>query len=264
MSTVAAESPGWSRRRRGLTLAAVLVAQVGLIFWFGDDAPAVRSRGRPEPRVSLAPNFPAALAALNDPTLFARGNAYGFSGQAWQQLPRLEARPADWTEPPRFLELQPEQLGALVRQLVQSNTPAALPGAAKPEPAIELPEFPASVSSLPSNSELRVEGGLAGRELVSQFVLTNWPHNDLLTNSVVRVVVAADGRTQSATLLASSGSAAADQRALDLAKSAQFESLRDAGPDRLTRTVPDLAWGNLVFRWHTLPLPTPNTPAARP
>lgn len=264
MRTVAAESPGWSRRRWGLTLVAVLVAQAGLIFWFGDNAPVVRRRARPEPRVSLAPNFPTALAALNDPTLFARANAYSFSGQAWQQLPRLEARPADWTEPPRELELQPEQLGALVRQLVESNTPPALPVATKPEPAIELPELPLAVSSLPARSELRVEGGLAGRELVSQFALTNWPSNDLLTNSVVRVVVDADGWTQSATLLASSGSAAADQLALDLAKSAQFESLRGTGPERLARTVPDVAWGNLIFRWHTLPLSATNTPAARP
>ncbi len=264
MSPVAAESPGWSRRRWGLTLVAVLVVQAGLIFWFGDHAAAIRRRARPEPRVFLAPNFPTALAALNDPTLFARGNAYSFSGQAWQQLPRLEARPADWTEPPRFLELQPDQLGALVRQLVESNTPPALPVATKPEPTIELPELPLAVSSLPVRSELRLTGGLAGRELVSPFTLPSFPNNDLLTNSVVRVVIDADGRTQSATLLASSGSAAADQLALDLAKSAQFESLRGTGPERLARTVPDVAWGNLIFRWHTLPRSATNTPAARP
>lgn len=264
MTATPAESPAWSRRRWTLTVIAVVVVQAGLVFWLGDNFPVLPRRAHHEPRVFLTPNFPGDLAALRDPTLFARGNAHGFSGLAWQALPAPEFRPAEWTEPPRFLALRPEQLGALVRQLVQSNTPAPLPGAGKPEPTIELPDLPVPVSSLPARSELRVEGGLAGRRLRSPFTLPSWPSRDLVTSSVVRVVVDADGRTQSAALLSSSTSAAADQQALDLARSARFEPRRGNAPGSPVKQAPEIAWGELVFAWHTVPLPATNAPAAKP
>ena len=67
-----------------------------------------------------------------------------------------------------------------------------------------------------ARSTLRLAGGLANRRLLNPPELRAWPASDLLTNSVVQVLVNADGNVMSLNLLAGSGSPKADQFALEV------------------------------------------------
>ena len=111
---------------------------------------------------------------------------------------------------------------------------------------------------------MRLEGALAQRRLITPLDLHSWTNLDILTSSVVQLVVDAEGLPQSVTLLSGSGSRDADQHALDQARLARFEPLSRnpaaASPDPTAH----LNWGRLVFLWHTLPLPPSNAPAASP
>jgi len=94
-----------------------------------------------------------------------------------------------------------------------------------------------------------------------------------LANSVVQVVVDAEGRPISATLYPDdsgpgprtfgSGLKEADEQALALAKAARFNPMTGGGPDRVTSPTAQLTWGRMIFQWHTLPVAT-NAPPATP
>jgi len=254
----------WTQRRWWTAVAALVAAQVGLVFWLGDKAPVHPRPATNEPEILWLPGYADELTALHDPTLFAWANPHGFSRTAWLEIPSLEYRPFEWTEPPRFLALRAEQLGDLFRQVVQENGAPPFEITSKPEPQIVLLELEATTTSTSAQSTWRVEGDLAGRRLRSQFELPSWPASDILRESKVQVVVDADGQTQSATLLSSSGSKEADARALDLAKSAEWEPLPGRGLHRSTTGLAPLSWGQLVFSWHTVPLPATNSPSAKP
>jgi len=99
---------------------------------------------------------------------------------------------------------------------------------------------------------------LAARRLLTALDLPSWPHSDILTNTVVQVVVDADGDTLSSTPLKSCGLSEADQFALKTAASARFLSARKPGQP----AVP-LSWGKMIFQWHTVPAESTNSaPAA--
>jgi TonB family protein len=91
--------------------------------------------------------------------------------------------------------------------------------------------------------------------------LRGWPQADLLTNSIVHVLVNADGNVLSEVLLVSSGLREADEEALRLAGAAQFTPLPH--DPETHRPVSRLAWGTLVFEWQTLP-PGDDQPATKP
>jgi hypothetical protein len=264
MTASASGRRSWSRRRWAAAITLAIVAQLALVFWAGDKSKVAPRPADQEPQVLLAPAFRGELADVENPTLFARANRHGFSGQAWPRVSLPQYPPAAWTEPPRLLQLDPARLTGGLRELLRSNAPPPFEIAVKPEPRIGRDQIPDPASSLPTQSVLRVASGLAGRRLLSNIVLPSQPHGDLLTNSVVQVVVDADGWTRSATLLSSCGAAGVDQQAIGLAKSARFESLRLRGPERPTQPVPALTVGPLVFQWHTVPLPATNAPPARP
>jgi hypothetical protein len=86
-------------------------------------------------------------------------------------------------------------------------------------------------------------------------------HPEILSNSVVRVLVNRLGFTFSPALLSTSGSAKADTLALDLAKAVRFHTTpkHQAG-----NPVDDwtLTSGHLIFQWHTVP--DTNYPPATP
>ena len=86
-----------------------------------------------------------------------------------------------------------------------------------PRPSPTLPDLP-PLALLQDQSVLQLEDGLAQRRLLTPLQLKPWSNPDILTNSVVQVVVDAEGRPVSLTLLSGSGSAAADQYALEQAK----------------------------------------------
>ena len=109
---------------------------------------------------------------------------------------------------------------------------------------------------------MRITGSLAERALLTPVVLSSQTNSDLLTNSVVQMVVDSEGKPVSLTLLSGSGSPNADRQALEQARAARFNSVeRGLKPGA---TAQGLAWGQLIFEWNTLPVPPTNAspPAA--
>ena len=265
MMSPSVEPSPWPRRRWGWTIALVFAGQVGLIFWLGERGP-VRSRPpSPAPTLRLAGVSARQLLALQDPTLFALPHRRGFSGPAWLKLPLLRNRPPDWFEEARFLPLPVAQLGAGLGQFLPTNSlePLQMPPLSEPEWALF---EPAPLPLAPEQSRLRVEGGLAGRRLLATLDLPAWQHSDVLTNSIVQVLVNAEGRPVSVTLLPpGSGLKKADDYALAQARTARFEPAGAGGQQGQPLPAPlaHLARGALVFEWHTLPLPPTNAPAAK-
>jgi hypothetical protein len=90
--------------------------------------------------------------------------------------------------------------------------------------------------------------------------LPAWHHNDVLTNTVVRVVINNEGQVFSAAIVATNGYKPADTYALQQARAARFRRVRGAQGSNPAGVEAPLTWGNIVFNWHTLP-PT-NAPSA--
>jgi TonB family protein len=256
VSSTLKEPLRWSKSRWANVVLVIIAAQIILATRFSSRLVVV-PRQIAESRASLLLDEPAPgtrlaeTMAIQDPTTFALVNPHGFSGEAWLNLRPFEHRLADWMSPPYWLKPTTDGLGAAFTQFVRSNQVSALTLAEGGAPPAFL--LPLVSSLVPTQSTLRVDGDLAHRPLMSPIKLPGVTHHDLLSNSVVRVMVNRSGRVLSHALLASSGSPDADQLALDLSRTARFQSLRtnDNG------SVPDpsgLAWGRLIFKWVTLPM----------
>jgi hypothetical protein len=264
MTAASAQLRPWSLRRWGGMVGLILAVQLGLIFWLG-----TRTEIHPRPAASafalqLATPASAELRALYDPTLFTLPHSQGSSGPDWQGVSRPEFRPFEWSAPTQRLPLAIERIGALFTQLVETNPSGPLHIPAQPGAEPSLPDLP-PLTLMKEQSVLQLEDDLAQRRLLTPLQLKSWPNPDILTNSVVQVVVSAEGRPVSPpTLLSGSGSADADHYALDQAKAMRFEPL---SPDPAA-TEPDpaarLSWGKMIFRWHTMPTRPASTPAPGP
>jgi TonB family protein len=230
------------------------VAQLGLIFWLGGRDPAVPRPHAPVQLLGLVSPAAADHLAVSDPTLFVLPHWRGFSGPAWMRFPQQEFRPFVWSDPPRWEALAPERLGTVFRQFMSTNASLGIsPTLALSEPRLKLPELPAS-AVFPTQSSVRLAGGLSGRQILRTLHLPSWPHSDLLASSQVHVVVDADGRPISATLLATSGKKDADQHALQQAFQARFNPL----PGPRSNPWSGLVSGEIRFDWHTLPAKEPS------
>jgi hypothetical protein len=258
MSYADAEPRRWALRRWWVLVGVIFTVQLGLIFWLGDNSP-IRPRTAASPPILRLAGSSGELLELADPTLFALPHRRGFSGAAWMKLWRPQFQPFQWSEPPRWLTLAVPELGGVFQQFMMTNNFEARPWIANPEPALRVTEL-AAAAVLPLSSSFRLEGGLAGRSLLTTFKLPAWPHTDVLTNTVVAVLVDAQGVPASGTLLTGSGSKEADQHALRQVKEARFEALT-TGPNS---PATGLSWGKIIFEWNTLPLPPTNAPAAAP
>jgi len=250
----------WSPRRWGGMAVLVFVVQLGLIFWLGTRAPV---RPRPAPgalTLHLAAPASADLRALYDPTLFTLPHARGFSGPVGQSLPRPEFRPVEWPAPPNHLPLAVDRIGVAFPRLAETNYSIAPQLPTRPEAEPTLPSVP-RVSLLRDHSLLELEGDLAARHLVTPLQLKSWSSPDILANSVVQVIVDAQGRPVSATLLSGSGSPDADQYALDQAEAARFRPVSRTPAETSPNHSAPLSWGQMIFRWHTVPTPAPSAPA---
>jgi hypothetical protein len=265
MSTESFRQGVWSRRRWLVAVLLVLVLQLGLILWLSDRAPIRARRAAGGPMLRLAGPGSAEMLALDDPTLFALPHRQGFSGPAWITTPRLPERSFSWSEEPRWLLLRVPELGAAFNRFVATNDFNALQTLAAPEPALALPGIlPLAVSA--GASALRIEGQLAQRRLLTPLTLPPWAHTNLLTNTVMQIVVDAAGRPVSLTPLSSSGYPPADQHALEQAGTARFNSLPDSSSQKPALPWEHLTWGNLIFEWHTVAETATNSspPAANP
>jgi hypothetical protein len=252
-----AEPQRWPANRWYGLIALVLAAQFVFIFWLGKPQPVVhRPPADLAPLLQLTGTGAVQVLAFNDPTLFALPHQESFSGSAWLTIPLQEFAPFVWSEPPRFLSLAKDELAADFESFMTTNQPEGLPAVEQPELTLKLPEVEES-PSLPDRSRLRLTGALAGRRLLVSPTLPSWPSADILTNSVVQMLVDTDGKPVSATLLSKSGFSEADQHAVREAYRARFEPLNPGDPNN---PLAGLTWGQLIFEWHTLPLPATNSP----
>jgi TonB family protein len=254
------EQGRWSLLRWLAMIGLVLGAQLTLVFWFGDRTLVhPRKPGPPPPALGIAGPVAQEMVELTDPTLFVLPHWQGFSGLAWLESPPLPNQPFSWSEPPNLLALDEEDLGATFHQFIQTNLPLVFSPIAQAPPGLTQPNV-AESAGLPDRSTLRLSASLAGRHLHQTPELPSFPHNDLLTNSVVQLLVDAQGNPLSFTLLSASGSAAADQLALETARAAKFDSISRGGPERSTNPLAGLTWGEMVFEWRTAPMVQTNGP----
>jgi hypothetical protein len=247
--TEPAPRESWSRPRWIFYVTLAFAVHIGLIFAFGNRKPV-------EPRaVVKAPAMRfttgrSELQALADPTLFALPHPHGFAAASWLQLPRIEFAPFRWTEPPQLMTLPAAKLATAFLRYAQANDIPRPELETLPPPGLTQLEVPEQPTALKQHSQVRVNGDLANRRwLNAPALLRSWPATDLLTNSLVQVLTDADGQILSAVLLPpGSGAKVADQRALELARSARFAPFSRNG-DRLTM-------GTIIFEWHTVPCRT--------
>ncbi len=247
MNPVPLPRESWTTRRWFGFVLIIFAVQFGVLFLSGKHIRTPKAKIIPAAPVLIAAQRPAEIAELEDPTLFALPNQHGFSGAAWLDFSYVRHESADWTEPPRWLALRPDELGVAFKQLIRPN-PVLPQIAQKIAPEIILPRLPAPDAELSSRSTFRIEGALASRTLLSDFDLAPQPSAGLLTNSIVQIVVNPAGFTRTATLLTSSGSKEADDRALALGKSARFEPLLLSQ----TKDNNELVWGKIIFEWATV------------
>lgn len=255
-----ADSGAWPAYRWWGFVAVVLGAQLGLIFWLGDHGP-VPPRSAPTPlRFEMVGAVSNEILALTDPTLLALPHRESFAGEAWLQLTNPGYAPFEWSEPPQWLKLPVEQLGAAFHTFLATNQFAPPQTLAWSEPDFIGPETTGPSDEMQS-SKLKVIGELANRHLLTGFTAGSWTNSEPLTNSVVQILVDQEGKPYFVTLLGKgSGSAAADQFAVKEAWQTRFEPRPDpAAPD--ARPESKLTWGQLVFDWHTVPPPSTNSPA---
>lgn len=248
-----------ARLRLGLWIAAAVVfaAQVGLLFWLGNPPAITPLPPAASPRIHLSAKSSEELLALQDPTLFILPHRENFSGAGWLREPRLDFTSTNWTEPARPLPLRPQQLGETFTAYMQTNLPPQF----QPKLASELDMFAADRTPkqpISTPSALRIEGDLVKLRLLTPFHLPSQTDSNLLSNTIVQVVVDAQGRPFSEILLASSGNGTADQMALtNFAKGVRFAPAQEAA----LGTVPadKMTVGKLIFEWQTVPPPDTNT-----
>ena len=261
MSENAVGRQPWSRRRWVSVFCLLFFIHIFLLGWFGARTPSPRRTASLAPQFRLPDAAITGVWALTDPTLFARGHPRGFSGAAWMSAPKPGYQPPEWSGPPRWLALDAQALGWGIRHFLQTNPPVAFDVTVQPELQLSSAETHPITPATAAPSSLRVEGPLAARSLLHPPALRGWPQADLLTNSIVHVLVNADGNVLSEVLLVSSGLREADEEALRLAGTAQFTPL--SHDPETHRPVSRLAWGTLVFEWQTLP-PGDDQPATKP
>lgn len=231
---------GWPLRRWLLLVILILMLHVALIFIFGQHQFPPTRVVKDVPHLQLADNS-SELIALDDPTLFALPHA---NDLAFLKLPEVRPPSFRWTEPPRWLPLPAGELGAVFNQFMQTNRFAGFTLDFKPPPKMNAPSqtfHPAFAQS----STVRLEGELKQRPMINHLAAPSLPDNDVLPPTVVQVLVDGAGNVVSVVLLESSGYAAADQRAMELARTARF-----APSSQVTI-------GQMVFDWRTVPAPAP-------
>jgi hypothetical protein len=265
----------WTWIRWLVAIAIVFVLHVMLIFIFGAHKPV-----RPEPVVN-APSLALASGAnswldLNNATLFALPDQNGFAGEMWAPI-LLPLHQHDWTEEPHWLagtnSLPVSELGARFDHFVQTNVFAEVALDFTLSPPLASPVVPPPAP--PQGSSLRIEGDIVKRPMLNTLSLPSWPYADVIAPSVVQVLVDAAGNVVSATLLPpdsylepsalgdSMGPSAvryaeADQRAVELARSARFAPLSPDAGSIEANPLAQLTVGRLIFDWETLPATNAN------
>jgi hypothetical protein len=250
------DGEGWPWRKLFFFIVLAVIAHIGLVCFFGTKKQIVPRTVSKVPQLQLA-DSDNDLIALGNPTLFALPNSRDFSSAIWLKIPAVTSPSFRWTEPPQWLPLTAENLGATFRQFMQTNEIAALQLDMKPPPEFSAPPAP-DVAALPQNSTLKFFGALARRTLLQPIVLPSLAYNNVIPPSKVQVLVDMTGKIVSAVLLTDNNGAEAtehfndaDQRALEFARRLRFAP------------AAQLTLGEIIFIWHTVPATSTNAPASQ-
>lgn len=265
MSVATATIERWPGRRWIALVAIVFLCHVLLLFLASEGGVPKR---RPEPSptpirlVDRADSRITELLNLHDPALFAFCHPHNFSGTAWFKQRTIQYRMTNVTEPARGLALQPVGLGGNFSTYVAREMARPVHISQKAPPVV------APISVAPATdfaSRLVMEGAVQKRTPVTPVTLPVQVHDNVLSNSVVRVIVDEAGQTISAVLLAGCGLPRADDMALQIAKAIRYhrvtqQPLEGAPPSLVGSGRWDM--GNLIFDWATVPPPSTNAPSA--
>jgi len=266
MTPASVEAEIWPRKRWWAAVVLALGLQIGLVLWLADRSPITARSPTDAPVVFPAESPLTRLPTLADPLLFSPANPHSFSGAVWMNTPKLEYQVSDWTSPPGFLALPANQLTNAFSTFIKTNSSSTFAAADSPAPKLPSPQLSRPGAAITPESRLRIQGDLERREMIMPVALPGWPHTDVLSNSVVEVLVDLDGNTVSANLVTSCGLKTPDkdpdQYALNVARALRFQSIHGIGP--ATASVTSLAWGKLVFEWQTVALPATNLPSQKP
>ena len=255
-------------------VAIVFVGHVLLIFIFGAHKPVPTLAVKNVPLLTLVGESSAGWVSLKNATLYALPDRNGFSAVMWMRIPPPGFVKQNWTEDPRWLaatdSLPVNQLGADFRHFVQTNHFANARIDFNVPP---VPVAPAVSPQLPfaQGSTLEIEGEIAKRGLLGTMKLPTWPFSDAIAPSVVQVVVDAEGRVISAVLLPPQNysetpyleappvrDSDADERALELARSARFAPLSSGAGSIESSPAARVSMGTLLFNWQAVPVTTTN------
>ena len=250
MNPSALQPVRWSTRRWTGTIVGLFAAQLALLLYFGERSHLLPRALRSGTQLHFAadPLSTKQLTeqATTDPAIFALPSPHGFSGSGWLNYHEPDYKPQKWTEPPVFLALDPSQLTGFESNVQGDQLAAFLVSTRLLRSTVDqiaVPPLP-----LADRSTLELQGAIRERRLLKSARLPAWYADDLLTNTVVEVVVGGDGRTRTARVLASSNSRAADDFALETAAAAIFAPI-GSGPEIADR----YEFGRMVFNWQTLP-----------
>src|SRR5437870_6037622 len=119
---------------------------------------------------------------------------------------------------------------ASLDEFVKTNVVPPLTVADKPAPPML--KLPMMGGLLATQSLMKVAGDLSSRPLSSRIDVPPIAHAEILSNTVVEIVVNRAGFVLTHTLLSSCGSAGADEFALNLSKTARFLPRRQEDGDR--------------------------------
>lgn len=263
MSASIPEQDSWGRGRWVSSVIFVFTLQLLFLWLFSSHSVPVVRQAPNVTALSLTTD-PAAVReladkiGLNDPTLFALASMQGFSGDAWLKTTPMEHQLIDWNDGERWLSPSMASFGADFEEYVRNN---AITHRQPPEkPAPDMGEIADEIPPIPKASWISMTGELNQRQLMTPLQPPALPGSDILANTVVRLVVDAEGQTISAVFFSTNGFPAADGKALELARSARFKPLKSTDSERSA----DMSWGLMVFHWKTLPLVSTNQTAANP
>ena len=258
----------WSRERWFLTISIIFAVQVVVVIWLSgrmDEPIKARSKKLQTHYVSTEMSAELApLLQLIDPTIYALANPEGFSGAVWLNVNPVEYRSAGWSDPPQFLKFDEEQLLSDLEQFGRANQPRRSPVPANMvgdyAPRVEL-----SKELKPSAETMfEIAGELRPDDLAGAPSLPTVEFDGVLAPSIVLLQVDQRGRVFSANLTGSSGLASADQSAMKIGRSLQFEAARGFSATTDNRDFDNLRHARFVVHWSTVPVPPTNSPPSNP
>jgi TonB family protein len=247
----AAKTSAWPRLRFWLLVGVIFGAHVGAIYLLGERKPIVPRKAVLTPQLRLTTGKSEFLA-LNNPTLLALPHPEGFSGPMWMHRTRVPRESYEWAEPQRWLALPLEQMGGAFIHFITTNAWRRFSPDIKAAPQVKIPARNIEPTNVMTSS-VRVEGDLASRRLLNMPAVPQQASTELLTETVVQVLVDNVGNVISRTLRNGSGSKEADNFALNLARTIRF-----APKPNTSQSDPSWTIGRLIFQWVTVPVPQTN------